>query len=79
MRLAWNLEVSMPETPTELTDEEKTPDDEEELRPEDSPDSPEPMQQARPSEEFDKIALDTGPILDDSFGVDPVLDDGDMT
>jgi hypothetical protein len=69
----------MPETPTELTDEEKTPDKEEELGPEDSPDSPDPMEQARPSDEFGKMALDTSPVPDDSFTVDIVLDDEDIT
>jgi hypothetical protein len=67
----------MPESPTGLTEEETRPDQVEPLRPEDSS-SGEPQQQARPSAEFDKEPKDAPPILNASFEVERVLDDGEV-
>lgn len=66
----------MPDSPKELIEEEMAADPFEPLGPEDL-DPPDPEQKARPSEEFAKVALDTPPILNSSFELERVFDEGD--
>jgi hypothetical protein len=61
----------MPEGSMAPTDEDMQPDEPEELSREDEVD-------ARPSEEFPKVALDAGGILNDDHTVQHVLEDEDV-
>jgi hypothetical protein len=70
MPLLFRLEVSMPEGPMALTDEEKEEEQPEKLSDADA--------DARPSEEFAKVALDTGSVVNSSHDVQHVLDDFDV-